>query len=106
MNDSQAASDYNLHLTKQMRHECPPSNLQDLANIVKEARISGGIQVQSSRGIRRPTQSIMIKDLILQRNESRNANDRKMLTKTIPKQSRKELRAWKTKSTEHLLSRF
>ena len=44
LNDFQEASDYHFHLEK-LRHEYPPANLQDLANIVKQAIISGGVKL-------------------------------------------------------------
>ena len=52
------------------------------------------------------TNSIIMKDLILQRKDSRDPHDGKILNKKIHKQSRKELRLWKTKWVEHRLERF
>ena len=72
----------------------------------KQAPISGGVTFQGPRGVRRPVQSIMNKYYILQRKDSRDAYDRTILSKTIHKQSRQEVRAWKTKWAQHLLQRF
>ena len=62
LNDSQEASDYHLHLQK-LRHEYPPANAQYLANTAKQATISGGVTFQEPRRIRRPTQSIIVKQI-------------------------------------------
>ena len=48
LNDSQEASDCHFHF-EQLRHECPPANLQDLANIAEQATISGGVKLQGPR---------------------------------------------------------
>ena len=47
-----------------------------------------------------------LKDLILQRKETRDSYGRRNLSKLILKQSRKELRMWKAKCAEYLLEKF
>ena len=68
--------------------------------------IYGGGKFQGPQGVRRPVQYCIVKDLMLQRKESRDIHDRKIFSKNIHKQSRKELRSWRIKWADHLLSRF
>ena len=56
--------------------------------------------------MKRSFQSLALKDLILQRKETNDANNRKVLSKQIHRQARKELRQWKSKWAEYLLTKF
>ena len=50
--------------------------------------------------------SMALNDLILQRKETSNTQDRQILSKHIHKQTRTELRLWNAKWTDYLLSKF
>ena len=56
--------------------------------------------------MKRSFQSLALKDLILQRKETNDVNNRKVLSKQIHRQARKELRQWKSKWAEYLLTKF
>ena len=87
-------------------HDCPPTSLRDLGKIAVEAAEPSGSRLQGPKGIKRPGQSLELKDLVLQRKETRDTNGRRKLSKLIHKQSRKELRMWKAKWAEYLLEKF
>ena len=65
-----------------------------------------GSRLQGPKGIKRPGKSLELKYVMLQRKETRDTNGRRILSKRIHKQARRELRAWKTKLTEHLLGKI
>ena len=105
LDESKNADAYHSHLQKLM-HDCPPTSLRDLGKIVVEAAEPSGSRLQGPKGIKRPGQSLELKDLVLQRKETRDTNGRRKLSKLIHKQSRKELRMWKAKWAEYLLEKF
>ena len=105
LDESKNADAYHSHLQKLM-HDCPPTSLRDLGKIAVEAAEPSGSRLQGPKGIKRPGQSLELKDLVLQRKETRDTNGRRKLSKLIHKQSRKELRMWKAKWAEYLLEKF
>ena len=102
---SGTAATYHAHLQK-LRQECPPTSLRELDHIAVQAARSSGSRRRGPKGIKRPGKSLELKDLILQRKETRDRNGRRILSKRIHKQARRELREWKLKWTEHLLEKF
>ena len=84
----------------------PPERLHDLGKIALKDAETGGSCLKGPNGVKRPTQSNLIRDLILQMHEYYDKNLRRSISNNIHKQSRKELRLWKTKWTERLLERF
>ena len=69
----------------------------ELWHIAVQAAGPYGSRLQGPKGTKRPGKSLELKDLKLQRKESRDINDRRILSKRIHKQARRELREWKSK---------
>ena len=82
-------SNYHSHLQRLM-DECPPDNLQDLGQIVIQAAILAGEAFRGPNGVSRPGRSLILKKLIIQRNEARDGQRRRDLSKAIHKQARRK----------------
>ena len=70
----------------------PPESLHELGQIVVNAAEAGDSQLKGSHGVRRPIQSKLIRDLILQRKKAQDMKTLQNIRNRIHKQSRKELR--------------
>ena len=84
----------------------PPEKIHELCQIARKAAESGGACLKGPNGVKTPTQSNLIRDLILQMNECHDKNLLRTINENIHKQSCKELRLWKTKWIEHRFERF
>ena len=74
-------------------------SITEFAHIIAQAAGPSGSRLQGPKGIKRLDKSLQLKDLILQRTETRDIHGRIILSTRIHKQGRKELRAWKVKQT-------
>ena len=102
LDSSRKPFNYHSHLARLM-DECPPDNLQDLGKIAIQTAAQA---FQGPNGVQRPARSLTLKDLIFQRKEARDIQRRRILSKAVLKQARRELRIWKSKYIEYLLQKF
>ena len=86
--------------------ESPPTCLYELGQIAVQSAEAGSERFQGPKGVKRPAQSLELKDLCIQRKEARNMQTRKDLRKKIQRQARNEVPLWKTKGTEYFFQKF
>ena len=63
-----------------------------MGHIAGQAAGPSGSRLQGPKDIKRPDKSLQLKDLILQRKETRDTDGRRLLSKRIHKQVKRELR--------------
>ena len=71
--------------------------LQEFGKIALEAAPRRDLLLHGTNGLKRLMKSMALKDPILQKKETSNIHDRKVLSRQIHKQIKKELRLWKAK---------
>ena len=77
--------------------ETPPTCLYEVGQIDVQSADSGGERFHGPAGVKRPTQSLELKNLTLQRKEAQDTQTRIDLSKKIQRQAQNELRLWKIK---------
>ena len=80
--------------------------LAEVAQVCVRAAHKSGSCDRGPDGCRRPHQSILLKSLIDSRRRSISSDERRELSKQILKQSRRELRTWRTRWADHMLTRM
>ena len=70
------------------------------------AAATGGAQHGGPHGLQRPEKSPELLQLLRQRRSATTSDERRALSKSIYRTARRELRAWRTLWSQHLLDRF
>ena len=84
----------------------PNAQLNDLPELIVNAAVRSGSSAFGPRNAKRPERSRVLLKMIHERRICHDRHERQRLSKSINKQTRKELRAWRTLWADHLLEKF